>query len=279
MINSEKNLFINENDYITAVKYYREIMDIVSENPLPHPYENTPQGLFRLCQEYYWYYLKNNAIQDVKNVLKNYIDEENYISQSKGKFNKEHTCIDIEEKLYVETLLKIWEEKYQNTYTWTEICNNNITLSNMIDDFYEKPQSEYIKKVIQCIDKSPEYAYKKPNISKTHNAMKVLEDALNLPKPTLEESVATVLIPDVLNNFLEALKLNNTPYLIFTSASITKALTFDSYHKKTNVKGNTSVFFNLPGKYNLDTLKNYFRALDDLLYLYKETKTEISNLY
>lgn len=285
MVNNEiKNVSIDMEKYNEAVGYYREIVDCVSKNPLPKPNENVPLGLFNQCQQYYWYYLMNEKIRNVKNVLKNYVDEENYIAKRKRKKKKstgERIVLDITQKMYVELFVNLYNEKYKDTYRWGEVLQAHNIRKKMLEEKYPDSASYITNKINAIIDISEDYILKKPDINKTHNAMSVLKEALNTPMPTVEESVANVITVDVLKELLQCLEIEDTsrtPNVLFRTAQIGRALTDSSYHKNTNIGSNTLVFFNLKSDHNLKGIKDYMNALKDLLELYEDTKEEIAEL-
>lgn len=281
MVNNKiKDVSIDLEKYNEAVDYYREIIDYVSKNPLPKPNENVPLGLFSQCQKYYWYYLMNVKIRNVKNVLKNYVDEENYIANRKKKKTTDTRIIlDITQKMYVELFVNLYNEKYKETYRWNKVLEDNNIIKKMLEEKYPDSASYITNKINAIIDISYDYIFKKPDINKTHNAMSILKEALNTPVPTVEESVANVITVDVLKELLEYLKLEDTsrtPNVLFRTAQICRPLTTGTYHKYTI--SNKTEFFNLQCDYNLEEIKNYMEALKELLELYEDTKEEIAEL-
>ena len=90
--------------------YYKEIVDILSGNPVGEAYRNTAIAFFKACQEYDWYHtMYQNISSNAGKVLQNYIEEDNCLAKRRRKKKREqsqklnraeNTRLDIEEKLY-----------------------------------------------------------------------------------------------------------------------------------------------------------------------------------
>lgn len=259
--------------------YYREIMKYLEEKPMEEPYGNTATGFFEACQLYYGYYLINDKIRNAKKTLKNYMNEENYIARknrNSGSNDTERIQLEIEEKMYIELLLNIYNQYYTDVYSWYDIINEKENQERILREHLKNVQPNFIRNLSCIVVKYDTYALKKPDITNIHEAMDTLKEALKTTLPPMEESVEKVISSEYLELLLNQLKCNNIGGFVMTIGQIRRALTEGTYHKY--IKGNSNVFFNLKCDYNLNEIKNYVNALQDLLALYEDTKKEIAEM-
>lgn len=277
--------------------YYKEIMDILSGNPLGEVYGSTPITFFRACQEYDWYYTMYEKISsNAGKVIQNYVEEDNYLAKRRRKekqkqeqkMNREkNPRLDVEEKLYAEFFTKIYFEYYANDYIWQKVVNCDERVSKILDDYFQGTQPKYTKFITEAVSKAYQSGYRKVDLENLHNAMEIVEEALHTPMPMIETSVEKVISEERLELLLSYLERGLIPHFLFTVAKMARALTSGSYHKYT--PNNKEVYFNLKCEYNLSELKLYIHGgedeggypvdgLEGLLERYTQTRKDLSEL-
>lgn len=251
--------------------YYKEIMDILSENPLGEEYRNTSIKFFKVCQEYDWYHtMYQNISSNAGKVLQNYIEEENCLAKRRRKKKREQnqemnraekTRLDVEEKLYVEFFTEIYSEFYGNDYNWNNVVDCEDKVAEILGDYFHGTQPGYAKSIQKAVMKAYQSSYRKVNLGNLHNAMRIVEESLHMPMPRIESSVEKVISGEMLESMLFCLERGDIVQFLFHVAPMARALTDGAYHKYT--PNNNSVFFNVACDYNLKQLKKYIRGGED----------------
>lgn len=282
--------------------YYSEIkeeLDLLPEDG--SLFKNIKRGcesLFSACHEYARVYRINEDIKDVKNILKNYMDDEGQLKNiaKEEKQDKESLQensrkrgggLDIYTKLYIEYFWKCYENHYQFK-TQEDFCGEII-----------KPFAEGKEKVVQDIwkdmfkNRNPQFLTCKTvknaisswaisreniinldslNLENLHNAMSILGNSLEDTDISIEDSVELVLHAGVLEYIRDSLRLKKYPHCFIMIAPVRRALTTGEMKSYLPVKGNTTIFFNTKCEYNLSTLKEYINALQELYEDYVMTR-------
>lgn len=277
--------------------YYKEIMDILSGNPLGEAHRSTPITFFKVCQEYDWYHtMYQNISSNAGKVLQNYIEEGNCLAKRRRKKKREQNQkmnrteknrLDIEEKLYVEFFTEIYSEYYENAYNWNNVVDCDEKVAGILEDYFHGTPPGCVKSIKKAVMKAYQSSYRKVDLGNLHNAMRIVEESLHMPMPRIESSVEKVVSAEMLESLLFYLEKGDIAQFLFHVAPMTRALTVGTYHKYT--PNNNSVFFNLACDYNLEELKSYIRGgedeegyavegLEGLLERYTQTRNELSEL-
>lgn len=248
----------------------------------------TFQGISGLCQEYYYSYSINKKLNEckIKSVLQGYMKKEDVLAERKQKEQgKRSKSLNVDAKLYIEFFWnrycgyhgKSSEKEFFDKMVYNEDYDINID-----DEWYkifgECGDYNIKEKVIGSIEQWAEFdnatSIKSLELSNLHNAMKKLNECLELPKPSVEQSLEAMVAPDMLELWLSVAK-EKVPFCIYT-APVTRAL-YDGVTKSfTPRKGNKTVYFREKFEYNLLELKHYIEALKDLSESYNETRRELS---
>lgn len=276
------------------MNYYKLIKEYLAKNPVDNMIVRQMASLEEACTQYYYVYsIYKKLSQNTLNTLKDYVDEELFLTGKKQeKSNSQQEPFTLEDKLYVEFFTEIYNN-YQEHYTWNTVINNPNIINDIIDDFiktyFDNNTNSCLKDYISsAVIKYYTNTNNKIDLHKVHKAFEELENALNTPKPTIEESVLAVISKDTLNDLFNCLKNDSScQYANFYMriAPIRKALCDGTYHKYTIAKGNTQIFFNLNCHYNLEQLSNYLfsdidednaQGLSGLLHDYKKIKEDLN---
>lgn len=277
------------------MNYYKEIKDFLGKEPVDHMVIRQMSALEKACSQYYYVYsIYNKLSVSTRNVLKEYVDKEVYLTQENSKKKKQTSNhkqkYTISEKLYIEFFTKIYDN-YCKKLVWSTVINYQDTIDDILNEYIDNDDNSTLKdNISRAANKYFTYNTKKINLCKVHKAFEELENALNTPKPTIEESVLAVISEDTLNNLLTRLK-NGCSYryinFYMCIAPICKALCDGTYHDYTTVKGNTQKYFNLKCQYELEKLNKYvfsdkekdgIQGLLGLLNEYKSTKEELATI-
>lgn len=277
--------------------YYKEIMDILSVNPLGEAHRNTPVAFFKACQKYDWYHtMYENISSNAGKVLQNYIEEDSCLAKRRLKKNREQnqklnraekTRLDIEEKLYVEFFTEIYSEYYRADYKWNKVVDCEEKVAEILEDYFHGTHPDCVKSIKKAVMKAYQSSYRKVDLGNLHNAMRIVEESLHMPMPKIESSIEKVISGEMLESMLFHLERGNTAQFIFHIAPMARALTVGAYHKYT--PNNNNVFFNVACDYNLKQLESYIRGgedeegypvegLEGLLERYSQTRNELLEL-
>ncbi len=261
--------------------YYNEMKDCLERKPFTDVNRNAPFRFFERCQEYYYYYLIYDKLKgDCLNVLKYYTDD----ALAKRK-KKEGQTWGVKKKLYAEFFMDLYYKKYAEQYPWKDILNddfsdNNDIVTRILKDYYQDNISDSLIEEIWkgvyniCIlDDNP-----KIDLQNLHNAMDIFDNAIRTLKPTIEESVNTLISTEKLELLLNCLKADNEIAFIMWLRPIDRALTDGTYHKYTGGKGCKKIFFNLQCEYNLKKLRQIIKELYVPYNLYMKTRKDLSQL-
>ncbi len=250
--------------------YYKEIVDILSGNPVGEAYRNTAIAFFKACQEYDWYHtMYQNISSNAGKVLQNYIEEDNCLAKRRRKKKREqsqklnraeNTRLDIEEKLYIEFFTEIYSEYYRADYKWNKVVDCEEKVAEILEDYFHGTHPDCVKSIKKAVMKAYHSSYRKVDLGNLHNAMRIVEESLHMPMPKTESSVEKVISEEMLESMLFHLERGDIVQFVFHIAPMTRALTEGAYHKY--AQGNAS-FFNLKCDYNLRQLKNYIRGGED----------------
>ncbi len=154
-------------------------------------------------------------------------------------------------------------------------------------DYFKDKTHPCIKKIKNAVLKTFYNNSKKCNLQNLHSAMVSLEETLNMPIPSLEESIESVIVPERIEELIEYLKWNNVAGFMLSVGWIRKILVDGAYKNYLSTKNNA--FFNLVCDYNLTQLQFYieggvdkdgysYAGLVGLLEDYKEIMKEINEL-
>lgn len=258
------------------------IFYFLQENKTNENIKKSTEALFDLCKKYYHLYLIHNNIDDSsRRVLESYIDPALYKRNYKSKNYR--IKLNIEEKLYVDLFTKVFIKYNDSDYKWQTVIYNEKLITELLKKS-NVPENLYTL-ITNLVCTQYENTPKKLDISRIDKAMEVLKESLNIPKPTLEESVTAVISNDKLNELYDYLKAGNIAGFYFLIAPIRRALYDGEYHKYTKAKSNTQKIFNLTSNYNyieyeryiFSTVENDGKAgLVDLLHTYEDVKEEIN---
>lgn len=266
--------------------YYQEMKDCLERKPFTDVNRNAPLGFFNRCQEYYHNYLIYDKLKgDCLNVLK-YYSNDIIVQRKKKEGQKRKVEWGIDTILYAEFFMDLYNKKYAEQYPWKDIINRGLwddgnIVTKILKDYYQDNISDslidWIKSSVYdiCIlnDKP------KIDLEKLHNAMDIFGNAIRTPKPTIEESVNTLISTEKLEFLLNCLKANNEIAFIMWLRPVDSALTDGTYHKYTGGKGGCKEkFFNLQCEYNLVDLRQNIENLHESYDLYMETREELLQL-
>lgn len=265
--------------------YYEEIQKGVERLDGTKIYVRTLNEFFSKCQLYYWHYIIRKKTEETEPVLKDYYIPEEFISKKETEEDSpEKTKYDLCDKLYLEFLSEIQQKFYKGKkgFGFDKFLDRR-TFEKDINDCFRTEQKKLldniarIKEVARKFDKQKEgfinSFYKKQDCRSIHNAMKIVREALNTEKPTVDVSVEAVISEEWLKKILDYLNEDCLPGAVFSVAPISKALGDGTYHKY--IKGNNQVFFNLKSDYNLEQLKNRMKATKRLLEDYDYVMEEL----
>lgn len=291
--------------------YYSEIMKELDLLPSDSYYENIKRGcgaLFSACHKYARVCKISEDIDGVKNVLSNYMDEENLLKniarerkweaekreepqKDSNGIRKRSKGLDMITKLYIECFWKCYK-KYYKSKSKDDFCEEVIvpckkgkSMKKIWDEIFskgEKMNLSYLS-LTRAFDEWFDLnmnakGLDELNLDNLHNAMDVLGKSLNTTDISIEDSVEEVLHIGVLEYILSALKMKKYPHCQFLIAPVTRALTTGEIKSYTPSTGNTSIYFNVKSEYNLAVLQEYIEKLQDLYDEYIETKQELEKI-
>ncbi len=281
--------------------YYSEIMKELELLPdgvsLLGDLKRGCNSLFSACHEYAEAYRINEDIKNVKNTLKNYMDDEGQLKNITQKEKKkssqdkeEEEGLNIDTKLNIEYFLKGYEKHYQFK-TQKDFCNeiikpfaegNEKPFEDMWSEIFNNRNPQFltfklVKRAIRSWTENCENitSLDSLNLENLHSAMDVLGNSLENTDISMDDSVEQVLHVGVLEFIRDSLRVKKYPDCQFMVAAVRRALTTGEIKSYLPIKGNTSVFFNMKCEYNLSVLKEYISALHELYEGYIMTKQDM----
>lgn len=281
------------------MNYYEEITEELKTVPEGVKIADAVNGLFQTCQKYAWLHGMNEAVNPAKNVLQNYFEEgEGITNQPIKEERARRQSLSIPTKLYIEFSCNLYTKYYTdktekdffkeiiNSYNRQEKikqllleCNKSqkeklfsnekelISLANAIDS-----------SIHEWMDFDNATCMKNLSLEKLHNAMKIVDD-VDSSMPSIAESVEEIIVADILQSILDDLRNKQYPSVLFTVAPITKALTIGKVSNYTPIKENTNIFFTKAKfSYNCPQLEENLIKIQDLYDEYMELKGELNEI-
>lgn len=279
-------------------KYYEVMERYLSDANGDERVKREIRSIINYCQEYNWYYTVYKKLDTVyeegkhsrvRDVLQNYMYEDNYIAKRKRSENASRKNeLEIEEKLYFEFFTKIYKMYYKNADKKDILIMSENKINTVLNDYFQGKDTSLRNRIQKSANKLFTYDYKKLKIENLHIAMGVLGEALRTPMPDMKGSVEAVLSESFLENLAYWIE-NEPPISIFWIAPARRALKCGAYHKYTPAPKRRTVYFDLKCEYNLDQLKIYITGgqdkegyclggLKDIYERYSETYQEIEGL-
>lgn len=241
-----------------------------------------------LCQRFYKFYQINEELAPVKNILKSLMDKNStYYLTKKGEgveeteeTNSDNIYIEFEHKIYAGIFQRIYDKYYKTPkkFSWEKAVTKDEYI-NLIISEHLADLPDYIKKEVRdSIKKVYFNSSRRINYDNIANAMDTVKRTLEIPTPSIEESVEDLIAPSMLDTMLMYLKSEPVGFF-FTIAPIRRALTDGTYHKYyAGNKSNKDIFFNLNSQYNLLELERYIDTVYDLLERYTLIVSEFENI-
>lgn len=249
----------------------------------PDTYKVPIETFFLVCQDYYWNYQINETCSEVISVVQNYLEDDECIAKrNNGSDNKRMRSLGICSKFHIEFIwnaYKFYNEEKLGEKTESqffveiiECVDRKEKIGELLGINDDEILVRYIDEVISSwLDYTKSTKIEDLNLDKLHNAMIKIGEAFHIDKPTIEESVEDIILPDVLEELLEALRIKNYPRALFLIAPITRAMTEGAINSFTPKNKEKTKYFTMNFMYNLRTLLKRVNGLKRLLEDYMET--------
>lgn len=266
------------------MNYYNEIRNILekSEDSFAPKAMESFENFAEICQSFCQLQSLHEYIQPASHVLTQYISPEARLTKDT---NKEKTAaLSLPNKLYLELFWKMYckcyddnEKEFINTFITSQDYERNLKKfwksvfsgSDLMDDLTQRE----IQDAIENWRTLDYFSIQALNLTGLHNALKLINEGVNIAKITKAESMEKLISDNALNYFLSSAQAGNLANFYLQIAPIRKSITIGK------ILSGYPDYLKQSYEHNLEKLKLYTDNLVELLITYHDIMSERKELF